>query len=811
MDLVIAFALSVCIFSFQVLLSPTISTIFAGSSLHLILAPAWLAFAASFLIWSFLPQGIRTKLATNSSIYVTTLSLVPLSVALSLWLIKFNQESLNQEVISQSHSLQPHLMEQVLFKSYDPFILPVTFSAALPFLFYGFFLSLLFARLSQEKIVMLISVELGGVLTGMVSAAALLELTGSWGVVASASFLAGGSAFLIWSLKRKSKTLTAGGMMILLIGCLCIPQYEPEMPANISARDFTFSKTVTELRKAWNSFSKVQTLEIQSGPEEKKKVISLGNGTGIAQLPKINSSLDDIPLPTTVQLSLALQPKKILVLFAGAGAELPAFERYSSQPVDITGVELNPTVVSQALAEKEQGLNTYLQRPHVALVTEDARTFLERAPSRYDLILFSWAGATVAHYSGAILHTTQYVLTRESLEAAIRDLQPEGFLVIMPGSKFNLLASLRHLQDAGQIQDLEKHVALVAFDKNPDWRRSWDDNVLVFGKSPLQPEILTHLQETAEKIQAKVVLAPNFKTDPDFDFQKLFMAAEDPWKVLSDVAQTTGLHFEDFTDDRPFVYHTSKDLPYLDFSFWSETLKRSSFSGLFKDRIAFLAGLSLFLTVIFVVGLGFSWRQSRSSFLPVAGAQISSVFIGIATNGLQLLFTYKILLFLGNPTYALIFSTVLWMGGSSLAAACVNRLLPHKFWFVTIVSFSFFLAFTAIKLFANPLLKHTLFEWPFYGRILLITLLTLPAVFGFGLLFPALLRVSHFFQESTIHKLIALDALSAAWSVLAIPLFAEEFGLSSVSMPLFLVLMISAVIFFFLNPKLEKGAYAHSR
>ncbi len=117
--------------------------------------------------------------------------------------------------------------------------------------------------------------------------------------------------------------------------------------------------------------------------------------------------------------------RSVLVLGAGMGNDVAAALRNGAQ--DVVAVEIDPLIV-------ELGNEHHFEHPYkdrkVRIVVDDARSYLENAHEKFDLICFSLLDShtTSSHYSN--IRIDNYVYTREALVAARRALGPEGVLII---------------------------------------------------------------------------------------------------------------------------------------------------------------------------------------------------------------------------------------------------------------------------------------------------------------------------------------------------------------------------------------------
>lgn len=109
--------------------------------------------------------------------------------------------------------------------------------------------------------------------------------------------------------------------------------------------------------------------------------------------------------------------KRVLLLGLGAGT-IPMLHQKLNPALDITGVEIDPVIVDLGQKYFRMGESKNISR----LVIEDARPFLARENSRYDLVevdLF-WGGAEIPFY----------LATKEFFELTREHLRPGGLLAM---------------------------------------------------------------------------------------------------------------------------------------------------------------------------------------------------------------------------------------------------------------------------------------------------------------------------------------------------------------------------------------------
>ena len=118
-------------------------------------------------------------------------------------------------------------------------------------------------------------------------------------------------------------------------------------------------------------------------------------------------------------------PPSVLVLGAGTGNDVAAALRNGAGHV--TAVEIDPLILN--LGRKLHFEKPY-DSPRVKQVLDDARSYVESASDRYDMVVFSLLDShtTSSYYSN--IRIDNYVYTLEALQATKRLLKPDGIMVV---------------------------------------------------------------------------------------------------------------------------------------------------------------------------------------------------------------------------------------------------------------------------------------------------------------------------------------------------------------------------------------------
>ena len=118
-------------------------------------------------------------------------------------------------------------------------------------------------------------------------------------------------------------------------------------------------------------------------------------------------------------------PPSVLVLGAGTGNDVAAALRNGAGRV--AAVEIDPLILSLG---RTLSFEKPYDSPRVKVVVDDARSYVETANDRFDLVVFSLLDShtTSSYYSN--IRIDNYVYTVEALQSTKRLLKPDGILVI---------------------------------------------------------------------------------------------------------------------------------------------------------------------------------------------------------------------------------------------------------------------------------------------------------------------------------------------------------------------------------------------
>jgi len=165
--------------------------------------------------------------------------------------------------------------------------------------------------------------------------------------------------------------------------------------------------------------------------------------------------------PYNIPYHFSSSPRSVLVLGAGMGNDVAAALRNTNAPV--TAVEIDPVILQ--LGRLLHFEHPY-QSPRVRIVNNDARSYLQNSPDKFDLILFSLLDSHTTASSYSNIRIDNFVYTSEALSRARDMLTPDGLMVVKfqvgadwIGDRLNGLLQQVFHQAPFQIESLSRYGA----------------------------------------------------------------------------------------------------------------------------------------------------------------------------------------------------------------------------------------------------------------------------------------------------------------------------------------------------------------
>jgi spermidine synthase len=580
--------------------------------------------------------------------------------------------------------------------------------AALPFFTGGLVITLAISRLTA-RINAVYSADLIGAACGCLVLIPLLDRLGAPGVVLAAAAMSVVAALLFAPAAGRTATAVAGAVV------LAVP-----LAGQISGRagfdvvDTKGHKGDRVLFSKWNSFSRIGVYDrtfgdwslspTYTGPRPDSRFMDIDSAASTPILgvtPDLSNAQylryeltalayhlverggSGLGQPVSNPQPLIPSPQspapgfKALVIGPGGGRDLVSALVFGAGHVD--GVEINPIIANDVMRDRFREFSGGIYtNPRVRITVDDGRSFVRRAPDRYDVIQASLVDTWAATAAGAYTLTENSLYTVEAFNDYLDHLTDGGILTITRWV-FDGLRLVSLAQEACEARgwSAADRLAIV---------RQKDVATFLLKKSPFTTEEITRLRTIASQLHFDVLYAPGpagsigasgsvgvaSEIEPVQDelvggtqlgdYARLIRATDRHAFYASypqDITPTT--------DDRPFFFHTTKVGDQFHTAFGRSMLFGNGLSALLT-----LMAISAALVVLFVIGplvvvdRGGS-NPGRIVWLAYFGA-LGAGFMLIEVAVLQ-----RFVLLLGHPVYSLTVTLFSLLLGTGLGAAWSRR------------------------------------------------------------------------------------------------------------------------------------------
>ncbi|MDH3453122.1 MAG: SAM-dependent methyltransferase, partial [Gammaproteobacteria bacterium] len=387
------------------------------------------------------------------------------------------------------------------------------------------------------------------------------------------------------------------------------------------------------------------------GPPRQLAVFT--DGDAVSAITHSDGSLDSLTYldytPGALPYHL-LDAPRVLVLGAGGGHEVLLARYLGASWID--AVELNPLMVRLLIDDLGAFAGDLFTAHNVAVHVSEARAFVAHSRARFDLIKLALLDSAAASGAGVHALSESYLYTVEAFASYLQHLSPGGMLAITrwlklpPRDSLKLMATaIDALRRAG-VADPSRHLAMV---------RSWNTVTLLVRNGVFSSADIERLREFC---RARSFDAVYYHGMPASEANRFNLLSEPYFhmgatRLLTDAAAFTAqykFHLTPATDDQPYFYHFFKwrTLPEL------YALRAQGGAGLIEWGylllVATLLQAGVAGGVLILLPL---WLQGRSRS-GSGGLRTGSYFfvLGLAFLFIEIAFIQKLILFLGNPVYA---------------------------------------------------------------------------------------------------------------------------------------------------------------
>lgn len=359
---------------------------------------------------------------------------------------------------------------------------------------------------------------------------------------------------------------------------------------------------------------------------------------------------------------------RVLVVGAGGGRDILSALVFNQKA--IVAVDLNKNILD-AVNGRFGEFSGHLDRnPRVTFVNDEARSYIARAPARYDIIQASLVDTAAATGAGAYVLAENSLYTVESWTLLLERLNPHGVLTVTrwfvrprPAEMYRVTALAAAALGRLGVTHPREHLVILRAPFLPGADTFAAATILV-STAPFSARDLATLTTVAHRLRFDVVLSPQSSSDPMF-------AALASAERRGPIAGARSVNLTPPTDDAPFFFNMVRLQDIFHQRLWV------SGTEYFNSEAVFILGLLLVLVAVLtltcVAGpyLIVGRRTATSAILPLL-LYFSSIGMGFMM--IEISQMERLTIFLGHPTYGL--SVVLC---ALLLSSGMGSLSTHRF------------------------------------------------------------------------------------------------------------------------------------
>jgi len=455
---------------------------------------------------------------------------------------------------------------------------------------------------------------------------------------------------------------------------------------------------------------------------------------------------------------VAPSPRRVLVIGLGGGVDVVTALHHGAK--EVTGVEINGSIVDVSKNAFGSFQSDVLSRPDVRVVHGDGRSFVESAQrrgERWSLIQMSGADTYSAGTAGAFMFSESYLYTVDAFERYLRALEDDGVLALIrfgPEGLRTVVSEMIALQRLG-VNDPLRHFIVL---------RQGICYGIVVSRKPLEESQIARTihavlrSTTHARPSLPMWDAMGFGIDeplrleyaPGLTRGSIYQAVLEGFETggrqrVDEILARMALDYSPTTDDRPFFFQFLRP---RDWSRLSE-IARSENHFLAEGLVGYVRLLVGFLVLAFAIALAPPlFARGRSRF-PRGTVAMTAYFaaLGIAYMLVELVIVQRTVLLLGHPSISVAVTLASLLLGSGIGSAYFGqaRFAGRPARTVALAALAIVIGLSTMELVARPF-ANALLPMSLAVRVIALVLLVAPIGVAMGVPFPlglAVARGSH--------------------------------------------------------------------
>lgn len=599
--------------------------------------------------------------------------------------------------------------------------------SAAPFFLTGLLCSAVYAR-EAARIPIIYAADLGGGALACLALVPLLDKLGAPNAIFFAA-LAHASAAAVWSPAKSSRrrALILSAALIALIGA----------NAAWDLVDVVYAKGVrlSSIEKVefvrWNAISRVEVDLKHDG--SRWIVIDADANSALMNAPPHawQGVWERNLMSASSAVVNVIRPRGDYAVI-GPGGGVDVLRAVANGSPSVFGIEINPIITNDIMRGRYANYSYHLyQLPNVHIRVSDGRSFVRGTRRQFDVIEMTLVDTWASTAAGAFALSENYLYTVEAFEQYFEHLRPDGMVAVTRWEFKQPREALRIVSVAMEAL----HKLGVADPAN---------HFMVISDGPLDIDgrpVTVLAKKTAFTPEEERAARADLEAHPNLNV--LYLPSLHPANAFS--ALIAGNDPSGFARDYPFnVAPVTDNSPFLFFTLKTSQVLKQAAAG--REGIDWKVNLGVVILLLvllisiaavlafLILPLALSRRRARPALLPLG----YFVAIGLGYMLVEITFIQRLVLFLGNPTYAItvvIFLLLLSSGaGSAASGRWFTRFSRIKWLLAAIV------AALLIEAAALPRVLTALVGLPFIAKLAVSGMILIPIGFAMGAPFPHGLR-----------------------------------------------------------------------
>jgi predicted membrane-bound spermidine synthase len=651
---------------------------------------------------------------------------------------------------------------------------------SIPFLLWGFGLSLIFRSYPDES-GRIYAATLIGSSIGSIASLVFLEQLGG----VNTAFIAGaicslGTLLLVSKLSLKNTKLTRIYIIIIVlimitisITAISINRNGGVVPvgSNPNKELIQFLKEgwkIVDTR--WSAFGRTDIVEHET--IEDVKLIFIDGSAGSFMYSFKGDLSDAAEKINQLKSSTAFFPyyfgekEKILIIGPGGGKDVLIALMGGGQ--EITGVEINKRIIEVVEDYSSYNGHIYTEYGNVKIIFDEGRSFLTRSQERYDLIVLTLPVTLTSQGLSGYSLVENFLFTQEAMVDYFDHLTQDGRLVIVSHSMphvYRLVTITLSISNIIENNEIMNHIAIAA--EISEDRSYYRFPVFILKKSSFTRAESEAMYSKTEELGFLPIFFPFLQKE---GFDLLLSTIADGEVDLESLISSSPINLSPPRDDKPFFYKFEKNLP-------------KSLSNLITAS-GLVCVLTIVVPLIYLRGKSDSIRGDRRIKMVQTPNLITILMyvslLGIAFVLIEYALIQKFILFLGNPTLANSLTLAFLLGSSGIGSLFSSRLknddLPK-----TVIRILLVIGIlSVIYTFLVPIVISKSLGAGFAFRVFICFLLESPIGFVMGIPFPSSMRLFKNSYQNYLSWFYGVDSVFSVFGIILSVIIALSFGYNGV-------------------------------